>query len=247
MLMLLDKNGKEFQFLQNLPAIIAITGAGGKTSLLFSLARLLGRHHRVLVTTTTKIFKPDFSLFQAVDCSGFVFTDRAITAPGMYLAGIPVDKGKKLGSPSLYQSLKEQHNFDVILIEADGAAQKPLKGWRKDEPVIPEGVTATVAVVDIQSIGKIASPQWIHRFELFCLQSGCSENEVVTGAHLHQLIVADNGYFQHSRGQKILFFNKVERPQDREAAAVMIKMFHGMEYCVCYGSLHRGEIYVCDE
>ena len=36
--------------------IITITGAGGKTSLMFSLARELSTLGRVLVTTTTKIF-----------------------------------------------------------------------------------------------------------------------------------------------------------------------------------------------
>ena len=38
--------------------IITITGAGGKTSLMFSLARELASLGRVLVTTTTKIYVP---------------------------------------------------------------------------------------------------------------------------------------------------------------------------------------------
>ncbi len=239
-----DKEWNNFQFLQKFPAIIAITGAGGKTSLLFYLAQLLGKQYRVLVTTTTKIFKPNFSLFQDVDCSGAVFPNQLITAPGVYLAGTPVEKGEKLGSPSFFQPQELQHNFDAILIEADGAAQKSLKGWRKNEPVIPQGVTATIAVVDIQSIGKIASSRWIHRFDLFCLHSGCAANEAVTVNHLQRLIVADRGYFQHSYGQKIVFFNKVERPQDKKAVAVMLQMLKGKEYFLCYGSLHKGEIHV---
>ena len=39
--------------------IIAVYGAGGKTTLLCRLARELARRqHKVLLTTTTKIFKP---------------------------------------------------------------------------------------------------------------------------------------------------------------------------------------------
>ncbi|PIE59414.1 MAG: hypothetical protein CSA32_04300, partial [Desulfobulbus propionicus] len=92
----------------------------------------------------------------------------------------------------------------------------------------------------------IASPRWIHRFELFCLLSGCNENEAVSEVHLQRLLAAKRGYFQYSQGEKIVFFNKVERPQDQEAVAVMLNMLAGGEYLLCYGSLHRGEIQVCN-
>ena len=44
--------------------IITITGAGGKTSLMFSLARELSTLGRVLVTTTTKIFTPKIDEYE---------------------------------------------------------------------------------------------------------------------------------------------------------------------------------------
>ena len=38
--------------------IVAITGAGGKTSLIFFLAKKLAQFGKVLITTTTKMYKP---------------------------------------------------------------------------------------------------------------------------------------------------------------------------------------------
>ena len=40
-------------------SITAITGSGGKTSLMFRLAEELSLKGKVLITTTTKIFAPD--------------------------------------------------------------------------------------------------------------------------------------------------------------------------------------------
>ena len=39
--------------------VVSIVGAGGKTTLMFSLARLLGSKNKVLVTTTTTIYVPN--------------------------------------------------------------------------------------------------------------------------------------------------------------------------------------------
>lgn len=39
--------------------IVSITGAGGKTSLMFYLANKLKKRGTVLIVTTTKIFKPE--------------------------------------------------------------------------------------------------------------------------------------------------------------------------------------------
>ena len=45
-------------------SITAITGSGGKTSLMFRLAEELSLKGKVLITTTTKIFAPDENQYE---------------------------------------------------------------------------------------------------------------------------------------------------------------------------------------
>ena len=45
--------------------IISLIGAGGKTSLMFQLAKQLSKSKKILTTTTTKIFMPETFLSPA--------------------------------------------------------------------------------------------------------------------------------------------------------------------------------------
>lgn len=47
---------KDFEIKKD--SVTAVTGSGGKTSLMLALARELAEEGKVLVTTTTKIYKP---------------------------------------------------------------------------------------------------------------------------------------------------------------------------------------------
>ncbi len=105
-------------------------------------------------------------------------------------------------------------NFDIILIEADGAASKSLKGWKDDEPVIHPQTTHTIGVVDISSLGKRIDESLVHRLELFTKITHSTEGEELTARHLLHLIHDNKGLFSKSRGERIVFFNKVETELD---------------------------------
>ena len=53
--------------------VVTITGAGGKTSLMFALANELSTLGKVLVTSTTKIYVPQYNLFEELLLSDFTF------------------------------------------------------------------------------------------------------------------------------------------------------------------------------
>jgi len=204
--------------------VVCIVGAGGKTSLLFQLgaeAKSLGL--TTLVSTTTKMFIPEPAEYDAMDLTGSGFADEFPMIPGIYVAGRPVSPSKMKGL-SDDVLLKNAPHFDLVLLEADGAAKKQLKGWLETEPVIPSYTTHTIGVVDIQTIGKIVSEDLVHRLDCFYILTGAKVGDVVTLDHVSQIITEAKGLFFHASGKQIVYINKVESDEDKENA----KMLQGL-------------------
>jgi probable selenium-dependent hydroxylase accessory protein YqeC len=105
--------------------------------------------------------------------------------------------------------------FDLVLIEADGAAAKPLKGWNSTEPVIPLFTTKTIGVLDVQTIGRIIDAALVHRLEIFTGLTGGKAGDAVTIEHLARVVNHNRGLFTGAQGTKILYISKVESAFDR--------------------------------
>lgn len=204
--------------------IISFVGAGGKTSLMFHLANLLLRSgHRVLTTTTTKMFlpAPDQSETLLVEgdiktllrqasscrkCSGHVTAARDfIPASGKLLGFMPDD----------ITAFKESGHFDWILVEADGAAGRPLKAPDEHEPVIPSVTTHVVAVAGLDVIGKPLSDDHVFRSAIVARLTGLAENEAVTGSALARLIAHPDGFFKGAppTSRRFTFLNRADNPE----------------------------------
>lgn len=167
--------------------IIAVVGAGGKTTRIHNLAeayRKLGK--KVLVTTTTHMYRED-------DCilSGNVeeIIER-LTSCGYCMAGMPAEHGKM---QSLPKTIYEQActYADVVLVEADGSKGYPVKYPADHEPVIPENVTEIHIVMGLRAIGHPIKDV-CHRVEqvMNCLE--VTEDTLLTMEHLQKL--TEEGY-----------------------------------------------------
>lgn len=222
--------------------MVSIIGAGGKTSLLFRLARearALGL--KVLVTTSTRIVVPEPGEYDALDLTGALFTDRTVTEPGIYVGGIPDSANGKMRGVREDLLSWQQKNFDLVLIEADGAACKSLKGWRDDEPVMVENTTATIGVIDIQTIGKPVSGTLIHRLELFCQLTGAEPGEPVAIGHLLRLICHEEGLYARSLGRELLLINKVESETQLSNATLLRSQLDNLH--IVTGSVAQGVVH----
>ena len=122
--------------------IIAVIGAGGKTTLIHRLAEEYRRKGAsVLVSTTTHMLvEPDTDL----SCDSFAIMEK-IKKTGYCMAGAvcPENSAKMQSLPEqmLHDLMKQ---VDYALIEADGAKHYALKYPSEQEPVIPEGTTDVV-------------------------------------------------------------------------------------------------------
>ena len=150
----------------------ALVGAGGKTTTLFRLARELREGGgKILVTTTTKIFKPVRPhidrLFLVQDVEALLSEFAMIPAPVIIGAGTGInDEGKLLGLPPEWlDRLHGSRQFDAILVEADGAAMRGFKIPSETEPVVPESCSTVIWTMAIKVLGQPWAANSVHRME----------------------------------------------------------------------------------
>lgn len=115
--------------------VMAVIGAGGKSSLIEALADALAeKGNRVAITTSTHIWKQE---------------DRA----GIHYIGQDLGDGK-LGYPgdSVFEEICS--SYDAVLVEADGSKHRPIKIPSASEPVIPSQTDEILLVMGLSALGR---------------------------------------------------------------------------------------------
>lgn len=175
------------------PYIIAVVGAGGKTTHIHRLAseyRKAGK--RVLVTTTTHMLQEEDTIFteQGQDSRCGEQIKEMLFQTGYCMAGSRAEQGKIGSLPKcVFQEVCEA--AQVVLIEADGARHKMIKYPAAGEPVIPEGVNEIHVVMGMAAIGKKCRDV-SHREELVEECLGIGPDTPITAEHIRTL--AKQGY-----------------------------------------------------
>lgn len=171
--------------------IIAIVGSGGKTTLVKKLAQQYREEGKVvLVTTSTHMFIEEDTLL--TDDAGTII--QALKENGYAMAGVP--NGKKFTSLPKDTFDAVSPYADVILVEADGSKNLPLKYPNATEPVIPENTDEIIAVCGLNAIGQKAKDV-CHRMELVQACLGIEEETIITVEHVQKL--TSEGYLKPLR------------------------------------------------
>jgi molybdenum cofactor cytidylyltransferase len=180
--------------------VVSLIGAGGKTTTLYRLGReLRGDGRKVLLTTTTKIFKPTKPhvdrLFLVEDVAALIEQSAGIQPPVIVGAGYRLDEeGKLVGFPgSWIDDLHRSGRFDEIVVEADGAGSRLFKVPSEIEPVIPESSRLVVWVIGVTVIGKPLDATAVHRPERAASLLGIPLGTIVTQEHIIRLVEHPNG------------------------------------------------------
>lgn len=188
--------------------IVAFVGAGGKTSLIYALARQLsGWGQRVLVTTTTKMMPP---------ARNFMLLPGARVPHYKHLTvgyGLEEGTGKLLGvEPGEIVALRERFRADYVLVEADGAAGRSVKAPETHEPVIPGCADLVVGLIGLDALGKPADAATVHRLEAFLRVTGLSEGECISEQALKALAAHPDGLFKGAPdgARRVAFHNKAD-------------------------------------
>jgi probable selenium-dependent hydroxylase accessory protein YqeC len=198
--------------------LVALCGAGGKTSLMFALAReMAARGERVLVTTTTKIAAAEA---EGARPPGISISHGGRSADGRKLAGHP---------PEYIDELKRAGQFDRVLVEADGSRQKPLKAPAAHEPVIPSTSDAVIVVAGMSGLGLPLSEETVFRADLWAALSGTPLGAPVDAESFARVALHESGLARGcpGRSRTVLFLNQVETPETRAAAATIERLLAG--------------------
>jgi len=161
------------------PGVTAVTGGGGKTTLLRTLGEALARAgHRVILCTTTKIFP--FPGLLNLTCFDGEALARALDGTPLLCVGTPVPGTGKLTAPAVPMA-RLAELADYVLVEADGAAGRPMKAHAPHEPVIPSEADQVICVVGASGFG-LPVAQAAHRPELYARLAGIGPDAPVTPA-----------------------------------------------------------------
>lgn len=204
--------------------MISLTGAGGKTTLMYRLAQeLVLQGKRVITTTTTKILKPRHHesphLFLSKDGGRIVeFVTHTLSLYGhLTLAQEEISEGKLKGIPPEWADhLWHGCEMDALIIEADGAKGRPVKAPRDGEPVIPKETTLVVALLGMDGVGKELNEQHIFQPQRVSRLTGIREDEKMTEEGMALLMIHPKGLFKGApdSSRRIAFLNKVDDQKD---------------------------------
>ena len=208
--------------------VVSLVGAGGKTSLMFRLARELTKSgETVLTTTTTKIFEPTpdqaIRVILAESASGLLAQAQVLLKNQAHIcaAAAKLPEQGKLGGflPEIVDDIRKSQLFRWIIVEADGAAGRPLKVPADHEPVIPGCTTHLVGLVGLNGLGRPLNDQWVFRRREFIELTGLEPGADVTDTAVTNLLVDKNGIFKNApvKAARIAFCNQADVPENLAA------------------------------
>lgn len=224
------------------PIVIALTGAGGKTSTAFWLAQQFKQTgHRVLVTTTTHMNYPTPEQYDYIGFANEIPLERMVsdgdkTGIYYYAKNYSNDIKKVIGlKTETIDNIKQAKIFSVIIVEADGSKQLPLKAPAEHEPCIPLSSDIVIAVTGAEALLYPANPALIHRWSTFATITNCKPNQLIGFKELDRLIKHPKGLFKGTphNAYQIWLINKIDLAKS-EAALILL----GKQILITNPSLH---------
>lgn len=217
--------------------LVSLVGGGGKTTAMYRLAGELRRAGlRAAAATTTKIAPPEAEHDASLVCAG---TWEELLA-GLDAAGegVPVlgrellSSGKVDGIPPEWcDRLLASGRVDALVVEADGAARKPVKAPEAWEPVVPGRTTLVVAVVGLSCLGQSLGPAAAFRPERVAEVTGAALGTPLAPETVAKLLLAPDGLLKgaEAAGRRVALLNQADVPGAAESARAVAQQVLGAE------------------
>jgi molybdenum cofactor cytidylyltransferase len=219
---------------------------------MYALAQELARAgRRVAITTTTHIMTPYAGqaegpwLWGQGQPSRGELTHRLVPGRPLVIVSVATAAGKLKGLTPAQVMLLACEDDLFILVEADGAAQLPLKGWAAHEPIIPAQTQLVVAVIGASGLGRPLRAETVHRTEAFAAAAGLSPGDVVTPQAMALVLAGEAGPLRGlppgARAVMVLNQDEAVSPADREAFFTALAR-SGVFAKLLRGSLRSGRL-----
>lgn len=168
--------------------IIAVVGAGGKTTYIHKMAKeYVGQGKKVFVTTSTHMFQEPDTL--VTDDAEKIIAE--LEKKHYVMAGTRCINKIKALSKETYEKVCK--HADIVLVEADGSKHMPIKYPNEHEPVIYDNVDEIVVICGLHALEK-PFEKVAHRLNLVkkCLQ--VNDHTIVQPFHIQKLVT--EGYIK---------------------------------------------------
>ena len=200
----------DLPFLAEQGHVVSLVGGGGKTTLLYAMARhCAAKGWRVLVSTTTHIQCPERNWARTEA------QREALWAAGQFaVAGAPAEGGKLTRPPALQKWMAQA---DAVFLEADGAKRLPCKAPAAHEPVLLPESDWVLAVAGLSAVGRPLG-EVCFRLENACALLGVGPETPLTPALLAKLLASDAGGRKNVGARRFAaVLNQADTPE-RQAA-----------------------------
>ncbi len=200
--------------------VICLVGGGGKTTLMFALAKELATAGScVITTTTTKILEPSPSETEKLilnddeDALMRQLLKEINNCRHVTVAREKLPSGKLTGiTTRMAAALARLERVSHIIIEADGAARHSLKAPNETEPVVPSNTSLVIAVAGIDALGEMLVEENVFRAGIAVRLLNVPPGTVISARLMAKLIMHPAGILKESpRSARIIpFINKVD-------------------------------------
>lgn len=212
--------------------VVSLCGGGGKTTLMYALARETKAQMPTALFTTTHIMPPSDAdvvvsvPFSEDDCRA-AWRDGLIVSTGTFLS-----EERKFGAPEEETMRFLCREAGSVIIEADGARRLPVKFPAEWEPVIRPETTHTVVVAGLSALGKHPA-EIVHRHAL------AKDTVDLSGEHLTEKHMAELLWKGYGCYDPIFFINQADTPELAECGERICAMLRSLgAHRAVTGSLH---------
>lgn len=141
--------------------VVAVVGAGGKKTTLYTLA---SRLDRAVVTATVRIPIFDRQVAEVVVTDDPIGAAREATEWPLGLVPERERDDRYLGyDPETIDALARTDVAESVLVKADGARTRLLKAPDEHEPQLPSVADTVLPIASVQAVGKPLTGEYVHR------------------------------------------------------------------------------------
>lgn len=214
--------------------IISIAGAGGKTTLMFELAKNLPG--TAVTTTTTKIGETQimsadqqltYDQFPPGKPSKIIWVSPSLQPQNGKISGFSKEAFPQLAEICRGLSCP-------IIAETDGAACRHIKAPAEHEPNIPAQSNVCFTLVGLDVLGCPISPEFVHRPEIFTLLTETRPNDLITIHSIIKLLEHPEGGLKNipPNALRIAYLTHAASDERITAAKSIAQQLHSYDY-VC--------------
>ncbi|MFC7156205.1 selenium cofactor biosynthesis protein YqeC [Halomarina halobia] len=175
--------------------LVPVVGAGGKKTALYTLANRLDR---AVVTATVRIPLFDEHVARVVVTDDPAAAAESAGPDDWPLGVVPEREGDRyLGYDPDDVGALAGSDLDAVLVKADGARMREFKAPGEDEPRLPDGTDAVLAIASVQVVGRPLTAEYVHRPERVAALTGREVGDTVRAEDVATVLAHPEGGFEN--------------------------------------------------